>query len=156
MSMSTFKTYSYSSGKGFTEKLIGSLIFLLFIALLFYLFFQLYKFLWFASPLFLIVAFILEPKVIFSYFKNIWTQITENFFSGFMNLLVNVIGFPFVSIGLIFKAWVYKKFGRLNQQKQDNFEEKYTPYEEMDFESKPKNSSKQNALADGRYDDLFE
>jgi hypothetical protein len=155
--MNTFKTYSYSSGKSFLERLMGSLIFFLVIAILFYLFFQLYKFLWFASPIFLIIAFILEPKVVFAYFKNIWMQITENLFSGLMNAVVNVIGFPFVSIGLIFKAWVYKKFGRLNQQmKQDHFEEKFTPYEEMDFEAKSKNPSKQNALADGRYDDLFE
>ncbi len=155
--MNTFKTYGYSSGKNFTERLLGSLIFLIFIAVLFYLFFQLYKFLWFASPLFLIIAFILEPKVVFAYFKNIWVQIRENFLAGLLNAIINVIGFPFVSIGLIFKAWVYKKFGRLNEQmKQDHFEEKYTPYEEMDFESKPKNQSRQNSLADGRYDDLFE
>jgi hypothetical protein len=155
--MNTFKTYTYSSGKSFTERLLGSLIFLIFIAVLFYLFFQLYKFLWFASPVFLIVAFILEPKVVFAYFKNIWMQIRENILAGLLNAIINVIGFPFVSIGLIFKAWVYKKFGRLNQQmKQNHFEEKFTPYEEMDFEAKPNNTKKQNALADGRYDDLFE
>lgn len=155
--MNTFKTYNYSNGKGFTERLFGSLVFLFFIALLFYLFFQLYKFLWLASPLFLIFAFILEPKVVIAYFKNIWIQISDNFLSGIMNLFVNVFGFPFVSIGLIFKAWVYKKFGRLNDQvKQDQFDVKFTPYEEMDFESKPKNPTKKSALADGRYDDLFE
>ena len=155
--MNTFKTYSYSSGKSFPERLLGSMIFLLFIALLFYLFFQLYKFLWLASPLFLIIALILEPKVVFAYFKNIWVQITESIVSGLMNALVNVLGFPFVSIGLIFKAWIYKKFGRLNRQmNQDPFEEKFTPYEEMDFTAKSKNPSKPQALADGRYDDLFE
>jgi len=155
--MNTFKTYSYSSGKSFTERLLGSLIFLIFIAVLFYLFFQLYKFLWFASPIFLIIAFILEPKVVFAYFKNIWVQIWKNVLFGLFNALINVIGFPFVSIGLIFKAWVYKKFGRLNEQmKQDHFEEKFTPYEEMDFDTKPKNQSRRNALAAGRYDDLFE
>jgi hypothetical protein len=155
--MNTFKTYHYSKGQRFSERFIGSLIFLVFIAILFYLFFQLYKFLWLASPVFLIIAFILEPKVVFAYFKNIWLQIRHNLLAGLVNTLVNVIGFPFVSIGLIFKAWVYKKFGSLNQQRQENnFEEKYTPFEEIDFESKPNNTKRQNALADGRYDDLFE
>ncbi len=155
--MNTFKTYSYSSGKSFSEKLIGSLVFLLFISLLFYLFFQLYKFLWFASPIFLIVAFILEPKVVAAYFKNIWHQMTENLFSGLMNALINIIGFPFVSIGLIFKAWVYKKFGRLNHNiNQEAFDDQFTTYEEMDIDSNTKTKSRRSALADGRYDDLFE
>jgi ABC-type transport system involved in multi-copper enzyme maturation permease subunit len=155
--MNTFKSYHYSRGKGFTEKFVGSFIFLLFIVLLFYLFFQLYKFLWFASPVFIIIAFILEPRVVFAYFKNIWVQITENLISGLVNALINVIGFPFVSIGLIFKAWVYKKFGKLSRQmNQDQFEEKFTPYEEMDFDGKAKNPNRQNAITDGRYDDLFE
>lgn len=155
--MNTFKSYSYSSGKSFTEKLFGSLLFLLFIALLFYLFFQLYKLLWIASPVFLLIALLLEYKVVLAYFKNIFQHIKENVLSGLMSLLVNILGFPFVSIGLIFKAWVYRKFGRLNQQMQaESYDDKFTAYEEMESESKPRFSSKQNALADGRYDDLFE
>jgi hypothetical protein len=139
------------------EKFIGSLIFLVFLVLLFYLFFQLYKFLWFVSPIFLTIALFLESKVVLAYFKNIWHQMTDNFFSGLMNALINIVGFPFVSIGLIFKAWVHKKFGQLNQQSgQNEFEDKYTPYEEVELDSKTKSKSRTNVLADGRYDDLFE
>ncbi|MGB3083748.1 MAG: hypothetical protein WBB21_03470 [Saprospiraceae bacterium] len=112
---------------------------------------------WYACPILLIIALVLEPKVIGSYFKNIWMQIVDNPIGGLIQAGINVIGLPFVSLGLIFKAWAYKKFGRLNQQmNQDHFEEKFTPYEEVDLKDRPSQHQKQTTLADSRYDDLFE
>ena len=155
--MSTFKTYNYSSGKSFYEKLLGSLVFLIFIGLLLYLFFQFYKLMWYVCPLLLIIALILEPKVIGSYFKNIWIQIKENPLAGLIQAGINIIGLPFVSLGLIFKAWVYKKFGRLNDPaNQDSFEDKFTPFEEINIEKRPSSQTKKPVISDGRYDDLFE
>jgi len=155
--MPTVRTYHYSSGKGFAEKFFGSLVFLLFIAGFFYLFFQVYKLMWYACPVLLLIAFILEPKLIWSYIKTIWKQIVVSPVSGLIQALINLVGLPFVSIGLIFKAWIYRKFGQINQQIQpEDFEEKFTSYEDVEMTKPNPQNVKKVQLADSRYDDLFE
>ncbi|MBL7820171.1 MAG: hypothetical protein JNL65_06120 [Saprospiraceae bacterium] len=155
--MPTVRTYHYSSGKGFAEKFFGSLIFLLFIAGFFYLFFQVYKLMWYACPVLLLIAFILEPKLVWSYIKTIWKQIVVSPVSGLIQALINLVGLPFVSIGLIFKAWIYRKFGQINQQIQpEDFEEKFTSYEDVEMTKPNPQNVKKVQLADSRYDDLFE
>ncbi len=155
--MATLRTYHYSSGKGFAEKFFGSLIFLLFLAGLFYLFFQIYILMWYACPIFLAIALILEPKLVWTYIKTIWQKILASPVAGIIQAAINLIGLPFVSIGLIFKAWIYRKFGRINQQiYQDHYEEKFTPFEELDPVEPHSQRTKKVVPADSRYDDLFE
>jgi len=155
--MAILRTYNYSSGKGFAEKFFGSLIFLLFIAGFFYLFFQVYKLMWYACPVLLLIAFILEPKLVWSYITTIWKQIVVSPVSGLIQALINLVGLPFVSIGLVFKAWIYRKFGQINQQAhQEEFDDKFTSYEDVETTQQAPQNSKKVQLADSRYDDLFE
>lgn len=156
--MGTFKTYHYSSGKSYWERLLGSILFLGLMVLLFYLFFQLYKLLWFAVPIFIIVLLILDRRVLWAHFKSLADQISNNFLAGLAGALVNLLGLPFVLIGLILKSWIFKKFGKLSQdQNPRQSGETYTSYEEV--ESLPNQSStsrQRKAELDHRYDDLFE
>ncbi|HEX5625112.1 MAG TPA: hypothetical protein VFX48_03770 [Saprospiraceae bacterium] len=155
--MSTYKSYTFSSGKSFTERLLGSLIFLVFIGLLFYLFYQLYLLMWYAVPVFLLIALLLEYRVVLGYFRNLWAQIADNPLGGLIQMGINVVGFPFVTLGLIFKAWMYKKFGRIQQDlNQQPDEAAYTHYEEVEPDQPDAERPKQRVIADGRYDDLFE
>ncbi len=112
---------------------------------------------WYACPVLLLIAFILEPKLVWSYIKTIWKQIVVSPVSGLIQALINLVGLPFVSIGLIFKAWIYRKFGQINQQIQpEDFEEKFTSYEDVEMTKPNQQNVKKVQLADSRYDDLFE
>lgn len=152
--METGRKYTYSQGQSWVERIIGSLIFLMIILLFFYLSFQIYKVLFLLTPLFIIVALAIQPKVVWEYVKNIAANFKNNFLGGLFHLVVQIIGMPIVSIGLIFKAWVYKKLGTINNQIND--EEEFTPYDEVEnhkfkLSEKPKKESASN-----RYDELFE
>jgi hypothetical protein len=152
--METGRKYTYSQGQSWVERIIGSLIFLMIILLFFYLSFQIYKILFLLTPLFIIVALAIQPKVVWEYVKNIAANFKNNFLGGLFHLMVQIIGMPIVSIGLIFKAWVYKKLGTINNQIND--EEEFTPYDEVenhkfDLSEKPKKERASN-----RYDELFE
>ena len=105
----------------------------------------------------LLIAFILEPKLVWSYITAIWKQIVVSPVSGLIQALINLVGLPFVSIGLIFKAWIYRKFGQINQQvHQEEFDDKFTSYEDVETTQQAPQNSKKVQLADSRYDDLFE
>ena len=95
--------------------------------------------------------------MVWSYIKTIWKQIVVSPVSGLIQALINLVGLPFVSIGLIFKAWIYRKFGQINQQIQpEDFEEKFTSYEDVEMTKPNPQNVKKVQLADSRYDDLFE
>lgn len=156
--MATFKTYHYSSGKSYWERLLGSILFLGLMVLMFYLFFQLYKLLWYGVPLLIIALLILDRRVLWAHFKSLADQLSSNFLAGMAGALVNLLGLPFVLIGLLLKSWIFKKFGKLSQEQNTSQNtDGYTQYEEVD--SKP-NSGNQTRLRkseiDHRYDDLFE
>lgn len=155
--MNSFKTYSYSTGKTSLEKITGSLVFLIILALLFYLFFQLYKFLWFISPLLIITSLVLDKRALLDYLKNIGQQITQNPIGGLINAMVNLLGLPFVLIGVVLKSWTIKRISKMqNTQSYYSKEEDFTPYEEVEIKySKPK-QEKKSITVDSRYDDLFE
>lgn len=155
--MNSFKTYSYSSGKTSLEKITGSLVFLIILALLFYLFFQLYKFLWLISPLLIITSLVLDKRALLEYIKNIGQQISNNPVSGLINAMVNILGLPFVLIGIVLKTWTIKRISKM-QSAQSHYsrEDDFTPYEEVEIKSGTSRPEKKSITTDSRYDDLFE
>ncbi len=157
--MSSFKSYSYASGRSPWERLIGSILFLAFTFFLFYLFFQLYKLLWFAVPVLLIISLIMDARVLGSHFKKIGSEIAEHPLTGLLYAVMNLIGLPFVLIGLIFKSWMLKKVQSVKEEifTSKNSDLGYTSYEEVDSDTVHQdNNIKKKQLADHRYDDLFE
>ncbi|MDQ3143226.1 MAG: hypothetical protein M3Q56_13365 [Bacteroidota bacterium] len=156
------RSYSFSSGRSLTERLLGSVILLLFIVFIFYISFQLYKFLFYLAPIFLIIALVLEPNVVWDHLKKIALSFKKNILGGLVNVLIQLFGFPLVTIGLAFKAWAYRKFGKIQREvyKEDT-KDIYTSYEIVDNDSKSQNKiESQNNLHKSKrqdaYDDLFE
>ncbi|MEO6189787.1 MAG: hypothetical protein ABIO44_04860 [Saprospiraceae bacterium] len=88
-------------------------------------------------------------------------SLKQNVFGGLLEIGLQLIGLPIVSIGLMIKAWAYKKFGQAKESFQQNYksEEEFTSYEDvksekLDYTFKSKHiepMSKPN-----NYDDLFE
>ncbi|MBK8954512.1 MAG: hypothetical protein IPM34_03015 [Saprospiraceae bacterium] len=156
--MGTFKTYHYSSGKSYWERLLGSVLFLGLIALMFYLFFQLYVMLWYIVPLLILALLIFDRKVFWAHFKSIGDQISNNILAGLAGALVNLLGLPFVLIGLLLKSWIFKKFGKLSQEHNSALSnDAYTSYEEVESQPNKSNPNRlRKAETDHRYDDLFE
>lgn len=86
----------------------------------------------FLSPIFLIAAVIIYPRVVGNHIKIILQTFKASFIGGMLHIGLQLIGLPLVSIGLIFKAWAYKNFGVMQPESSDHaFEEKYTAYEEV-------------------------
>ena len=155
------KIYVMNSGRNVFQRILGSLALLTIVALVFYLFFQIYKLLYLLSPVFLLIAVILYPKVILHHLKVIQRTFQASLLGGLLTLGLQVIALPMVAIGLIFKAWAYKNFGVMQPESSDHaFEEKYTAYEEvMDPNAGSKDLNKKSAEKEkalSGYDDLFE
>ena len=153
------RIYSYENPKGgFGQKFIGTLAFLALISLCLFLFYHIYRLLYFASPLFIIVALILNYRIVGNHIRMIGHSFKQNFFAGLVEFGLQIIGLPIVSLGLVVKAWAFKKFGEWEKTHHENTntETQYTSYEEVSntpAEEKIKEISKKES---SNYDDLFE
>ncbi len=163
MNMMNGRIYTYENPKGFGQRILGTILFVGIVAGCLYLFYQVYKFLFYLSPLFIIASLIIYPKIVGNHIKMISQSFKQNFIAGIIELVLQLIGLPIVSIGLVVKAWAYKKFGLLkeNIKSSEPFDERYTQYVEIvDTESEaasettPKNQLKKEEVIS--YDDLFE
>ncbi|HQX43196.1 MAG: hypothetical protein IPP06_02340 [Saprospiraceae bacterium] len=155
------KTYTFNSDKNLYQRIIGTLVLLAFVGVFLYLFYHVYRILFFLSPIFLIAAVIIYPRVVGNHIKIILQTFKASFIGGMLHIGLQLIGLPLVSIGLIFKAWAYKNFGVMQPESSDHaFEEKYTAYEEvMDPNAGSKDLNKKSAEKEkalSGYDDLFE
>ncbi|HMS28814.1 MAG TPA: hypothetical protein PKD32_03070 [Saprospiraceae bacterium] len=158
--MNNHRSYSFDTGRSFTEKLIGGLIFFIFLLVLFYLGFQIYKFLFYITPLFILIALILKPSVVWDHIKGIGRSFKISPLGGLFYLAMQLIGLPFVTAGLAFKAWAYRKFGQVSEKiYRGDEEQSYTPYEEVDLENiiikKERVAKKESLKEANQYDDLF-
>lgn len=96
-----------------------------------------------------------------THIKMIGQSFHQNILGGLLEFGLQIIGLPLVSIGLVIKAWAYKKFGQFQEKAQmDNiFEERYTYFEEVQespgelLESKKSEVSKKES---NNYEDLYE
>lgn len=167
MSMNYQRSYSYYSNRSFTQRFIAGLVLFIVIGLFFYLSWQLYKLLYLLSPLFIALALIFHSPVVGNHIKSIGSRFQNSVIGGMLNVLVQIIGLPIVTIGLAFKAWAYKKFGHLQRQMNaQTTEESYTPFEEVQLNETPldlnqeqkrpeKDESPKDSNQQNHYDDLF-
>ena len=167
MSMNYQRSYSYYSNRSFGQRLLAAIALLLFISLFFYLSWQINKLLFIISPIFIVIALVLHSPVVGNHIKSIGLRFKQGLFGGLFNVAIQLIGLPIVSIGLAFKAWAYKKFGKIQDQMVGgtNTEEGYTQYEEIpnddrfDLNQERKSSEKKSATKENsqqnHYDDLF-
>lgn len=96
--------------------------------------------------------------------RMIGQSFKQNFLAGLLELCLQIIGLPVVSIGLVIKTWAFKKFGQFKEDLKShsvNTEGTFTQYEDL-TETKtehkadePHEREKQLKVSHS-YDDLFE
>ena len=155
--MNNHSSYYFETGRSFGSRILAGIFLVVFLGALFYVGFKIYTLLFWVCPILIIAALIIQPSVVWDHIKNLGKSFKLNPIGGILQVGLQFIGLPLVSAGLLFKAWAYKKFGQLqNQATQNSFEEKYTPYEEIELDSlnKPKQEEPQKQKQNA-YDDLF-
>ncbi|MBK9270979.1 MAG: hypothetical protein IPM48_05235 [Saprospiraceae bacterium] len=155
------KTFSMHSGRNIFQRILGSLALVTIVALVFYLFYQIYKLLYLISPVFLLIAVILYPRVILHHLKVIQRTFQTSLMGGLLTVGLQVIALPFVAIGLIFKAWAYRKFGNLQEEGLNDQNTNFSSYEEVlerstEIPNKTEQRRKESEKLLSTYDDLFE
>jgi len=110
---------------------------------------------------FLLIAVILYPKVILHHLKVIQRTFQASLLGGLLTLGLQVIALPMVAIGLIFKAWAYRKFGNLQEEANQAQENQYSQYEEVggmnvETPNRTEMRRKESEKLLSTYDDLFE
>jgi len=121
-------------GQGFNIKVNGIMGFIMTVAILAIIFLVirgLWKLLYFAAPVLIILALIINYRTILNYLKFILGLLHRNVLSGIIMILISVIGFPFLS-GLLFgKAILDRKMNKLVRAHKANEEGEMVDYEEV-------------------------
>ncbi len=137
--------------------IIGLAVMLIIIYLLFKVVTGVISIMYFLGPILLIIALLLNYKVVLNYVKWLGQMIKKDTGRGLLYTGLSVVGYPFVSAWLFLKAFLQFRLKR-NVNKQEKAKEKeFVEYEEITDEEdflelpeleKPKETN--------RYDDLFE
>jgi len=108
--------------------LFGLVFFIAFFVLAYYLFIKMVVWLYYATPILLIIALIINHKHVFKYFGNLLLQVKRDPVSGVLRLIVRILALPFVSLWLILSGYFFRKMTAF-EQKQRPKEDEYTDYE---------------------------
>jgi hypothetical protein len=108
--------------------LLGLVLFIAFFVLAYYLFIKLVVWLYYATPILLIIALIINHKHVFKYFGNLLLQVKRDPTSGILRLIIRMLALPFVSLWLIFSGYFFRKMTSFEQRKKPK-EDEYTDYE---------------------------
>lgn len=114
--------------------LLSLVLFIGFIILIYYIMIKMLVYLYFLTPLLFLGAFLVNPRTVKQWGKNLLLKFKKDPILGFLNLIVQLLVLPFVSIWLLFLGYFQRK---LNTYKEHNFqkpEDGYTPYEIIEKE----------------------
>ncbi len=155
------RIFVMSSGRNVFQRLLGLITLFLVVGLLFYLFYHVYRLLYLLTPLFLLIAVILYPKVILHHIKVIQRSFQYSFIGGILTVGLQIVALPMVAIGLIFKAWAFRKFGSFKEDlgstpASDNYSEYEEVVEKKETPSHVEIRRKESEKLLSTYDDLFE
>ena len=143
---------------------VGVLIgFVLVLVLFYFLLKGLYTLLSWISPFLLIGALILDYKVVLDFGKYVLKLLKENTAIGILTVVLCILGFPFLTGLLFFRAFTGRFIKNYIRQKQEAANPKYSDYEEVDnndyekddFLILPKADSKSANKKDSEYDQMF-
>ncbi len=151
MFMKNNKTYQQISS---FNPLFSVLIFLAVIVGLFYAAQFIYMVLLWASPVIVLLTFIIDYKVPINFVKLLIAFTRQNLIAGIIFIALSVVFFPVISLFLLGKAFFNKKVKKFNDQiKEEN--ENFVPYEEVEDEpliTLPRKDAEKRY----NYDKLFE
>jgi len=149
--MENNKTYQQFSS---FNPLLSVLIFLAVLVGLFYAAQFIYLMLLWASPVVLLLTFIIDFKVPINFVKLLIAFTRQNLIAGIIFIALSVVFFPVVALFLLGKALFNKKLRKINNQMQEE-NENFVPYEEVEDEpliTVPRKDSERRY----NYDKLFE
>lgn len=125
-----------------SNSIVGLIFIVIFFIALFYLAKGVFTLLSWAAPVFLLLALIINYRVVFGYIKWIWETLTTNVLRGIVLVLLTVFGFPFVAIYLFMKAWGLRSMANMQNQMQDQIK-----YNEQ-FNNQQNHTSKDGDFSD--------
>lgn len=113
--------------------LLSLLVLVGIIVVMYYIFIRLIYLLYYATPVLLAIAALLHFGTVKDHFYTIFRRILRDPLMGILNVIVQILGLPFVSLWLIFKSWLMRKLEKLESSVRETGGE-YTTYEVVDEE----------------------
>ena len=120
--------------QGFGIRLNGIMGFIFMVGFLIVVFLVLrglWKLLYFAAPVLIVLALIINYKTVLNYLKFVFGLLHRNVLSGIMMILLSVVGFPFLSGILFGKSILDRKVRKLQQAHQEREQGELVDYEEV-------------------------
>jgi hypothetical protein len=136
--------------------IVGILVLTGLIMALFWIFKSIATLLTWIAPILLILTLIIDRKVIFNYGKMLVSRLKNDFLMGLVLTILTVIGFPFVTAFLFFKAMLNRKVRKMTEQA-DNYGGDYVGYQEIEEDTLelPELPPKEPP-AESQYEELFD
>ena len=111
--------------------IMGFIFMIAFLAVVFLVIRGLWKLLYFAAPVLIILALIINYRTILNYLKLVFGLLHRNVLSGIMMILLSVIGFPFLSGILFGKSILDRKVRKLQEAHHAREQGELVDYEEV-------------------------
>jgi hypothetical protein len=86
------------------------------------------------TPVLFLAAFLLNQRVVILWAKNLWIKFKKDPILGLMNLVVQLLVLPFVSLWLLFLGYFQRKLNTYQDKSFQKPEDGYTPYEIIEEE----------------------
>jgi hypothetical protein len=137
---------------------VGVITLVLGIVAIYFLFIGLYKLLYLLSPVLIVLALIIDYKVVTGYLMTIWNLLKTNTIVGIGASLLTFFGYPFVSGYLFAKALFkrqLKKFEETHGTQARPKQEEFTEYEVVEDEPHLELPELSKEELPNEYDDIF-
>lgn len=121
------------------SSLVSLLVVVGFLVLLGFIFYGFIKILYFVAPALLILALIINRKIVFNYANRLVTNFKTDILRGIIWVLFLIFAYPFVFFWLLIKAILMNKFKKIMGDQIHFFEEKNQQQNKGRARRKPKN-----------------
>lgn len=121
-------------GQGFGIRLNGIMGFIFMVAFLLVVFLVLrglWKLLFFAAPVLIILALIINYRTVVNYLRFVFGLLHRNLLSGIIAILLSIVGFPFLSGILFGKSILDRKVRKLQKAHEAKEQGELVDYEEV-------------------------
>lgn len=156
-----YREYRFDNNNNPFNSIVGIVVMVLALLALFFIARFIVRILYFIAPLILIVAAIIDYKVIVGYVKWLISLTRRNTLTGIGAIALSALFYPFVGIFLLGKALLKRRIKQAETEQQRTREGEYIEYEDLSDETlelppMEKRESERQEKKDDRYDQFFE
>jgi hypothetical protein len=112
--------------------ILALMLFIGFIVLSYYIMVNMLVYLYYLTPFLLLGAFILNQRTVIQWVKNLLNKFKKDPILGLLNLLIQLLILPFVSLWLLFLGYFQRKLSNYQKPTFQKQEDRFTPYEIID------------------------